>query len=146
MLDKPIRRVMTSGAALFATPDTPVNEAVSAMVRGKASALLVVEGERLAGIFTEHDVLARVIAAGRDVHTTRLSEVMTRDPVVVGPDEAFGRALARMQQHHVRHLPVVENGAPVGLVSARDALDPDLEEFEVETIRRREYARDPARC
>lgn len=142
MLGNPIRNVMTRGADLFARPDTQVSEAVAAMVQGETGALLVVEGGRLAGIFTEHDVLARVIAAGRDVRATPLSEVMTRDPVVVGPDEAFGHALAKMQQNHVRHLPVVEHGTPVGLVSARDALDPELEEFEIETERREHYRRE----
>ncbi len=61
---------------------------------------------------------------------------MTADPISVPPDEIFGRALLLMHDHGFRHIPVVENGEPVGIVSSRSALDPEMEEFIAETQRR----------
>ena len=65
---------------------------------------------------------------------------MTPHPISVGPDVTFGHAMLLMQEHGVRHLPVVENGKPIGMVAARAALDPELEEFVCE-VRRREAFR-----
>ena len=95
------------------------------------------------GIFTERDVVYRVIARGRSARTTRLAEVMTADPVTVTPGTRFGRALLMMQQGGFRHLPVLDAGRVVGIVAARPALDPELEDFACE-VRRREQFSDPA--
>ena len=81
------------------------------------------------------------MATGRDPQTTKLAEVMTPDPKTVTPDETFGYALLLMHENGFRHAPVVEDGRPVGVVSARNALDPDLEEFAVEAERRRHIRR-----
>jgi CBS domain-containing protein len=81
------------------------------------------------------------MAANRDPHATTLAETMTRDPVTVQPDETFGYALLLMHEKGFRHVPVVENGRPVGMVSARHALDPDLEEFTAEAERRKHIRR-----
>ena len=61
---------------------------------------------------------------------------MTPRPVTVAPEATFGRAMLVMHEHHFRHLPVVEDGKPIGIVSARDALDPELEDFVCEERRR----------
>jgi CBS domain-containing protein len=98
---------------------------------------MVVEMDRLIGIFTERDAVFRVIATGRDARTTRLADVMTKSPQTVNSDKPFGYALLMMVENGFRHVPVIENGKPVGIVSARNALDPDLEEFECEANRRR---------
>jgi CBS domain-containing protein len=100
-----------------------------------------VEGGRLVGIFTERDAVYRVIAKARDAHTTRLAEVMTPAPKTFAPDESFGYAMLMMYQHGFRHAPVIENGRPVGIVSARKALDPELEEFVAEAQRRKHIRR-----
>ena len=97
---------------------------------------MVVEGGRLVGIFTERDALFGVIAEGRDPRSTRLGEVMTRDPQTIGPDKPLGHALHMMYEGGFRHVPVVENGRPLGMVSARDALGPELREFESELVQR----------
>ena len=65
---------------------------------------------------------------------------MTSAPMTVGPDRSFGYALQLMHEYGFRHVPVVENGKPVGMVSSRDALDPDMEDF-VSEVRRREGIR-----
>jgi CBS domain-containing protein len=98
---------------------------------------MVVEGTRLVGIFTERDVVFRVVAKGRDPAQTLLSEVMTPDPRTIDPAKSFGYALLLMHENGFRHMPVVEDGKPVGMVSARNALDPDLEEFVSESQRRK---------
>ena len=71
-----------------------------------------------------------------DPGTTTIGEVMTPDPVTVDPKEIFGRALLAMHDGGFRHVPVVENGEPIGIVSSRSALDPEMEEFTAETQRR----------
>ncbi len=101
---------------------------------------MVVDQESLVGIFTERDALFRVIARGLDPATTRLAEVMTAKPQTVGPDASYGYALVMMQESGFRHAPVVENGKPIGIVSSRSAMDPELEEF-VSEANRREHIR-----
>jgi CBS domain-containing protein len=129
---------------ITARPETTVNKAAELMARRKVGAVMVVEHQRLVGIFTERDVVFRVIAQGRDAQTTRLADVMTTAPHTVGPDKSFGYALLLMYENRFRHLPVVENGKLIGVVSARNALDPDLEEFVAESQRRKQILRERA--
>ena len=140
MFRERIRKVMKKETMLTAAPETTVGEAARLMARSGVGAILVVEGEVLVGIFTERDALFRVVALGRDARTTRLVEVMTPEPLTVDPDRTFGHALQLMHKHGFRHVPVVEDGKPVGIVSSRDALDPEMEEFTCE-VQRREGSR-----
>jgi CBS domain-containing protein len=141
MLGLPIKNVLEPRRLVVAAPHTTVAEAARLMKKGKVGAVLVVEEERLVGIFTERDALFRVIAPGLDPTTTEMRDVMTRDPTTVAPDETFGYALLLMHEHGFRHTPVVENGRPIGVVSARHALDPELEEFTAEAARRKHLRR-----
>ncbi len=129
---------------LTAPPETTVSEAAKRMARRKVGAVMVVEHESLVGIFTERDVVFRVIAQGRDAQTTRLAEVMTTSPQTVDPGKSFGYALLMMHEQGFRHVPVIENGKVIGIVSARNALDPDLEEFVAESQRRKQILRERA--
>ena len=128
---------------LTAPPDTRVSTAAKLMAESKVSAVVVVEGKRLVGIFTERDAVFRVIAQDRDAQVTRLADVMTRAPRTVTPTESFGYALLVMHENGFRHLPVVDNGEVVGVVTARNALDPELEEFESVVQRRNNVPRRP---
>jgi CBS domain-containing protein len=141
MFSEPIRNVMERKKVLIATPATSVHEAAKLMAKSSVSAIMVVDNNRLVGIFTERDAVFRVMAKNRDTRATRLADVMTMDPKTVAPDESFGYALLMMHENGFRHVPVVENGAPIGIVSARDALDPELEEFESESQRRKHIRR-----
>jgi len=141
MLGLPIRSVIEPRRLVVATPATSVADAAKLMKRGKVSALLVVEDERLVGIFTERDAVFRVMAPGLDPRATALREVMTPDPTSVAPDETFGYALLLMYENGFRHVPVVEDGHAVGVISARHALDPELEEFAAEAARRKHIRR-----
>ncbi|MDE2452346.1 MAG: CBS domain-containing protein, partial [Burkholderiales bacterium] len=131
-----IREVMHREQLIVAGPDTTVSEAARTMADSGTSAVVVLEGQALAGIFTERDAVLRVIAAGLDPRQTRLGAVMTPQPVTLDPGKTFGRALALMHERRIRHVPIVENERVVGIVTARDALDPDLEEFVCEAQRR----------
>ena len=125
---------------LKAAPEVLVDRAAKLMAAKNVGAVLVVDDNRLVGIFTERDLLVRVVAQRLDAHATRLADVMTREPQTIDPDKPFGYALLVMREKGFRHLPVVESGQPIGIVSSRSAMDPDLEEFTVEASRRERYA------
>ena len=129
MPQRPIRKLIASQNPVIAEADITVTEAARRMKERRVGALLVMREGRLAGIFTERDALFRVIAEGRDPATTRLVEVMSANPRSISPDRPFGHALHMMHEGGFRHVPVVEEGKPVGVVSARDALGPELEAF-----------------
>ena len=141
MFDQPVREVMQKAKVLKAPPETLVSRAARLMAKKNVGAVMVVVGERLVGIFTERDVVFRVVAQSRDANTTRLADVMTRSPQVVAPDKPFGYALSIMHERGFRHLPVIERGKILGIVSARSAMDPELEDF-VSEARRREHFRE----
>lgn len=122
-----------------ASPRAYVLEASRLMLEHGATAVVVVEGDLLIGILTVHDVVLRVVAAGRDPGTVCIEDVMTREPVTVGPDATLGHALTLMRVNGFGHLPIVEAGRPVGLVLARSALDPELEDFVSEERRRQAF-------
>ena len=101
-------------------PETTVSEVVDAMAKRRFGAVPVVENGRPVGIFTERDVLVRVVAARKDPETTRLGEVMTANPDTVKSSDAVLHALELMNQHGYRHLPVVDGDRLIGVVSIRD--------------------------
>ena len=102
------------------------------MAEHRIGSVMVLEHGKLVGIFTERDCLNRVVAADVDPDTTELSAVMTRRVLTITPDHLLVNALHRMHDNGFRHMPVVENGVPVGMVSVRDALGSDLIRFEYE--------------
>jgi CBS domain-containing protein len=128
-MDRPIRTIIEDQHPVTATADMTVAAASRLMKKKRIGAILVIENGRLAGIFTERDALFRVIAEGRSPEMTTLAEVMTENPRTIAPDRPFGHALHLMYEGEFRHVPVVENGRALGMVSARDALGPDLKQF-----------------
>ncbi len=126
-----IRSIVAAQTLISATQYTTVSDAARLMKRHNIGALIVLDDTRLIGIFTERDALFRVLAGGKDPSQTRLAEVMTAQPQTIGPDEPFLDALRIMHEGKFRHLPVVEFGRPLGMVSVRDALDEDLYELRV---------------
>jgi len=142
MFSQPIKYVMERKKLLTAPPDKTVAQVAKQMAKRKVGAVLIVDNDRLVGIFTERDALVRVIAQDRDSRQSRLVDVMTPSPVTVSPDKPFGYALLLMHENGFRHLPVIQDGKLVGIVSARNALDPDLEEFVSEAQRREQFQRE----
>lgn len=141
MLSMRVGDLVEKRKLVLATPELSVAKAAWMMKKNKVGAVLVVEQGRLVGIFTERDAVYRVMALGLEPATTMLRDVMTPEPLTVEPDEPFGTAMLLMHEHGFRHTPVIENGQPIGVVSARHALDPDLEEFAVEAERRKSFHR-----
>ena len=109
------------GRSIVTTPShVTVSTAVAQMNRCHIGSLVVIDDGRLVGIFTERDVLARVIATGLEPRTTVVTHVMTHDPITIRPDTTIGEALAIMTEKRCRHLPVVDDGGLCGLISAGD--------------------------
>lgn len=142
MFSQPVRSLMERDKLLTAPPQTTVSEAAVLMANRKVGAIMVIEDKKLVGIFSERDAVFRVIAQRRDPCTTRLTEVMTAKPKCIDPGKSFGYALMLMYENGFRHLPVVENSEVIGIVSARNALDPELEEFVSEMQRRKQIERE----
>ena len=128
-MPRAIRTIIEDQKPVTASPEITVAAAARLMKERRIGAILVIRDGELAGIFTERDALFRVIAEGRDPVKTRVAEVMTANPRTIAPDRPFGHALHLMYEGGFRHVPVVDNGRPLGVVSARDALGPDLREF-----------------
>jgi len=112
--------------------DMTVREAAKLMASRRIGAVMVGEGQTIEGIFTERDLAFKVVALGRDAEKVRLSEVMTSRPDTIRPDETAHAALERMSRGGYRHLPVVDQGKLVGMVSVRDIYAAVLRELEDE--------------
>jgi CBS domain-containing protein len=120
------------------SPEQTVLDAVALMAARRVGAVPVVERGQLVGIFSERDVVRRVVATGRPVEKTRIAEVMTPDPVTASPGDERALAMLKMDNVGCRHLPVVQHGAIVDMLSIRDLLFGELEERAeaVESLRR----------
>ena len=127
-----------SAVVHIAGPHQFVADAVSVMATQQIGAVPIVEGDQLIGIFSERDLVRRVIAMGRSAERTPLREVMTPNPVTASPEEERLTAIAKMQTVGCRHLPVVTAGAIIDMLSMRDLLFVELEErqAEVDSLRR----------
>ena len=126
MPKRTLRQVVTGQTLVSALPDTTVRAAAVAMASQSVGAIMIVdETGRLIGLFTERDVLNRVVARGLDPDKTLLASVMTDKLQTASPDKPLGHALHLMFEGGFRHVPVVEDGRPVGMVSARNALGLD---------------------
>ena len=101
-------------------PGLSVREACSTMCELNVGALTVLEGDNLVGVLSERDVVRECICHGRSTAETRVAEIMTPDPVTIGAEDPLAEALKRMVQGGFRHLPVIEAGRTVGLLSIRD--------------------------
>jgi len=139
-MHRKIRTIIENQEFLTAPSTMTVSDAADMMKREKSDALLVLEKRHLVGIFTERDALFRVIAEHRNPNTTSLADVMTPDPQTVEPDKPLGYALHMMYEGGFRNVPVVEKGRLMGIVSARNALGPELKQFVAEMDEREHVA------
>lgn len=114
-------------AVLSIAPDASVLDAIRMMASHGVGALLVMEGERLAGIVSERDYARKVILMQRRSETTRVAEIMTSSVVTVPPTVRAHDGLEIMTERHIRHLPVVDSGAIIGIVSIGDLVKSVIE-------------------
>lgn len=123
---------LIAGRPLVSTSrDVTVRAACCLMAEKRIGALLVLDQQRIAGIFTERDALNKVLAGSLDPDKTPVGSVMVADPQTIRADRPLAHALHMMAEGGFRHVPVVdEQGLPLGMVSARDALGQDLVDLE----------------
>ena len=115
-----IRDIMQRPKAVVARPDETVRDAALRMAENACGSVLVCDDGRLRGIFTERDLLTRVVGKDLDPKETRLEQVMTADPDTIESTDTAREALRRMDEFGYRHLPVMENGQVLGVISMRD--------------------------
>jgi CBS domain-containing protein len=117
-------------------PDQSVLEAIKVLAAEDIGAAVVMNGERLVGIFSERDYTRKIILKGRSSDTTRVDEVMTANVITVSPRNKDRECMAIMTERNIRHLPVVENGAVVGMVSIRDIVSDIIadQDFTIEQL------------
>ena len=117
----PLNRIFEGNEAIHSVrPDTLVMACVRTMEAEKIGALIVMDGEKLIGIFTERDALNKVLAAGLDPRSTKVSEVMTKNPYCVPPTMTVGTAMQLVTRRRFRHLPIVDNGKVLAVLSSGD--------------------------
>ena len=107
-------------AVISVRPEQSVLEAITVLATEDIGAAIVMTGERLAGIFSERDYTRKVVLKGRSSDTTRVEEIMTPNVVVVNPRTKTRECMQLMTEKGIRHLPVVDEGRVIGMVSIRD--------------------------
>ena len=134
-----IRDLINNRTIHYVQPTQTVFEAASYMVDRNVGAVPVLDDTKLVGIFSERDIMRRVVTEGRDPLTTRIADVMSTDLRMVGPGASSEEAMCVMQSHGVRHLPVCEGHTLVGFLSLRDLLRCHLDEKSGEAEMMRAY-------
>jgi CBS domain-containing protein len=134
-----IRDLISNRTIHYVQPGQTVFEAARYMVDRNVGAVPVLEETTLVGIFSERDIMRRVVTEGRDPLTTRIADVMSTDLRTVEPSGTSEDAMCLMQTHGVRHLPVCEGRTLVGFLSLRDLLRCHLDEKSGEADMMRAY-------
>jgi len=118
-----IRQILAGKPDIYSIdPDATVLDALRLLEQKNVGALLVMRGSVLSGIFSERDYARRMILHGRSSKETQVREVMTPDVFVISPDTTSGECMVHMTDRHIRHLPVVEGGRVVGVISIGDVV------------------------
>ena len=138
MHNRQISEVMRDHHVVCLPPDATVHEAAREMADKHVASVLIMDADgSLGGIFTERDLIERVVSPGGDPDRLTLNDVMTSRPVTVEPTTTVRQALAEMKDNHLRHLPVVDAGEVVGVVSARDFIGVEIAELDHERAHRK---------
>jgi CBS domain-containing protein len=116
---------------LSISPDASVFEALQLMAAKDVGALVVLEGERLAGIFSERDYARKVVLVGKFSKETAVREIMTPKVLCVRPDQTVDQCMGLMTEHRVRHLPVLDGSKVIGVISIGDVVKELLSEQQV---------------
>jgi len=134
-----IRDLLINRTIHYIQPHQTVYEAAKYMVECNVGAAPVLEGTTLVGIFSERDIMSKVVTRQRDPLTTHIAEVMSTSLRTLAPDSSCEDAMVLMQTHGIRHLPVCEGSTLVGFLSLRDLLRQTLEEKSGEADMMRAY-------
>lgn len=125
---KTVGEIVQRRGLLFVQAQATVLDAAKFMDEHRIGAVPVLEDGRLVGVFSERDLMTRVVVPGADPRATRITDVMTRDLVIAQPDDTYETAAAKMAQRGFRHLPVVSAERLLGFLSLRDLLRVEIEE------------------
>ena len=136
---KKVHEIMRPGFLFVLQRDATVAEATRLMTTSNIGIVAVLDGDRLVGVFSERDVVRRVVERGRDPRRTQLSEVMTTELIVADADEDYQKAMSKMDRANVRHLPVVSQGRLLSMISIRDLLRVSLQDKDAEIQYLKEY-------
>ena len=117
-----------NNSTISVNPDSTVFEALELMVEKNVGALLVMEQDNFIGIFTERDYARKVILKGKASKETLIREIMTEDPITVSLDNSIEDCMRLMTNKYIRHLPVVDNGKLIGIISIGDVVKFIIEE------------------
>ena len=124
---------ISSRPALTVPRTATVMDVIRTMAGAKVGCVLVVDGDRLLGIFSERDVMLRVVQEGRHPEHTTVEEVMTSSVQTISPETTADSALGIMHQNHIRHLPVVDrSGRVLSVVTMRHLLQEKIEELNIQ--------------
>jgi CBS domain-containing protein len=134
-----IRHVIRPHRLVTAPPSASVLEVARTMRDSRVGAIPIVEGGRLVGIFSERDLMTRIVVEGRDPQRALVAEVMTHEVLTATPDDTRSECLERMRRARCRHLPVLEDGRLVAVLSMRDLLRDEIEEQDEEIRGLRAY-------
>ena len=115
-----IREMVENQTVFSITPDASVHQAAVLMTTHRIGALPVIQGTELIGIFTERDLVSRVVEPGLNPDSTPVVQVMTEQPKTISADKSLCDALKLMHTHGFRHLPIVDGGRLMGMLSFRD--------------------------
>jgi len=119
MPNRPVRQIIERDRLVKAAPDSTVKAAVDEMAEHRCGSIVVLEGEAVVGIFTERDLMLRVIHQGLDPATTKMAEVMTKKPDTIAADAPVADAIRAMDEFSYRYLPVLDAGRCIGVISTR---------------------------
>jgi CBS domain-containing protein len=117
-----VKKLLTGRRLTYVTPEMTVTDVASKMAEAKIGSVVILENGELKGIFTERDILNRVVSQGKDPNKLQVSEVMTVDVAICSADDSYEECLAQMRQVGCRHMPVVEDDRLIGILSIRDLL------------------------
>jgi CBS domain-containing protein len=117
-------------------PDATVYEAIELLAEKNIGAVLVMDGDKLEGILSERDYARKLILKGRTSQDTEVRVVMTSDVITMRPDQTLEQCMALMTKKHVRHIPVIEDGKVIGVISIGDAVNATIanQEFLIEQL------------
>lgn len=133
MLNRTIAQVLRDDFVVTLPPDATVREAAQVMSAKHVASVVICGTEaQVDGIFTERDLIDRVVAPSRDPDAVTLKEVMSKHPVTISPEQTVRQALAEMKDNDLRHLPVMRAGSLVGVVSMRDFIGDEIAEMDHE--------------
>jgi CBS domain-containing protein len=136
---KTVREIMREGFLFFVQKSASVAAAVRVMAAHNVGIVIILDGDAVAGVFSERDVVRRVVDLGLDPDTTPVGDVMTREIITAAVDEDYRSAIRKMDQANIRHLLVVSGGHALSMISIRDLLRVDMQDASEELRTLREY-------